>query len=137
MFSDYNFLLGVQPSARVPSPQSLALPWVWIESGYTWLLWGGGVPLLAGFVLFVWVAVRSSWRMTQRPDAWGVCATAVFVAVPVVAVLMVFDPHITYRGSGDLLFMLLAVLATGEAWVGNQVKVPSTTNELGGGSSTR
>lgn len=137
LFSDDNFLLGVQPSARVPSPQSLALPWVWIESGYTWLLWGGGVPLLAGFVLFVWVAVRSSWRMTQRPDAWGVCATAVFVAVPVVAVLMVFDPHITYRGSGDLLFMLLAVLATGEACVGNQVKVPSTTNELGGGSSTR
>ena len=137
LFSDYNYLLGVQPSARVPSPQSLALPWVWIESGYTWLLWGGGVPLLAGFVLFVWVAVRSSWRMTQRPDAWGVCATAVFVAVPVVAVLMVFDPHITYRGSGDLLFMLLAVLATGEACVGNQVTVPSTTNELGGGSSTR
>jgi hypothetical protein len=137
LFSDYNYLLGVQPSARVPSPQSLALPWVWIESGYTWLLWGGGVPLLAAFVLFVWVAVRSSRRMTRRPDAWGVCATAVFVAVPVVAVLMLFDPHITYRGSSDLLFTLVAVLATGEASVGNQVTVPSTTYESGGGSSTR
>jgi hypothetical protein len=119
LFSDYNYLLGVQPSARVPSPQSLALPWVWIESGYTWLLWGGGVPLLASFILFVWTATRSSWRMTPRRDAWGVCATAVFIAVPVVAVLMLFDPHITYRGSGDLLFTLLAVLAAGEFGIRN------------------
>jgi hypothetical protein len=133
LFSDYNYLLGVQPSARVPSPQSLALPWVWIESGYTWLLWGGGIPLLTSFVLFVWVATRDSWRMSRRRDAWGACATAVFIAVPVVAVLMLFDPHITYRGSGDLLFTLLAVLAAGAVGIRNEAEVPATRHEAGGG----
>jgi hypothetical protein len=106
-----NFLLGVQPSARVPSPDTLALPWIWIESGYTWLLWGGGVPLFAAFVFFVIVAVRRSFALGRRPGALGITATGVFVAVPVVAILMIFDPHITYRGSADMLFVLLALMA--------------------------
>lgn len=110
LFSDHNYLLGVQPSARVPSPSNLALPWVWIESGYTWLLWGGGIPLLVGFALFVLVSGRAALAMVPRPDSGGVAATAVFVAVLVVAVLMLFDPHLTYRGSADLLFCLLAVM---------------------------
>jgi hypothetical protein len=135
LFADDNWLLGVQPSARVPSPRSLALPWVWIESGYTWLLWGGGVPLAVSFAVFVWATVRRSRSMIEQRGAWGVCATAVFIAVPVVAVLMLFDPHITYRGSGDLLFMLLAVLAVGESHR-NRVELHTQMNEPGGGSAT-
>ncbi|MFC5952187.1 hypothetical protein ACFQH9_28375 [Pseudonocardia lutea] len=115
LFSDYNFVLGVQPSARVPSPRTLALPWVWIESGYTWLLWGGGLPLLASYILFVALALRYGWRAGRRADLEGVVATGVLVAVLVVAVLMLFDPHLTYRGSGDLLFILLALAAALEA----------------------
>lgn len=107
-----NFLLGVQPSARVPSPDTLALPWIWIESGYTWLFWGGGLPLFAAFVLFVVVTARRSLTLARRPGALGTTATGVFVAVVVVAVLMLFDPHITYRGSADLLFVLLALMAS-------------------------
>ena len=107
-----NFLLGVQPSARVPSPDTLALPWIWIESGYTWLFWGGGVPLFAAFVFFVIVTARSSLALARRPGALGITATGVFVAVVVVAVLMIFDPHITYRGSADMLFVLLALMAS-------------------------
>jgi hypothetical protein len=111
LFSDGNALLGVQPAARVPGPRSIGIDWVWIESGYTWLLWGGGIPLLLAFLALVGTAVRLSWRVARRPDGAGIAATGVFVAVVVITLLMAFDPHITYRGSADLLFCLLAMTA--------------------------
>jgi len=115
LFSDNNFVLGVRPSARVPGSRELAVRWVWIESGYTWLLWGGGIPLLVSYLAFVVVSVRRSWRLAERPDAVGTAATGVLVGVVVSAVLMLFDPHITYRGAADLLFALLALMTAGAA----------------------
>lgn len=108
LFSDWNFFLGVRPAARVVVTTQ-ATGFVWIESGYTWLLWGGGIPLFGSFVVFAVTSAKLGWRTARRPGAAGIAGAATFVAICVTTALMVFDPHLTYRGSGDELFMLAAL----------------------------
>ena len=111
LFSAWNFILGVRAAARIPVA-SKAAGYVWIESGYTWLLWGGGIPLLASFVFFVLATARRGWQAARsNAGAASVAGIATFVAIIVTTVLMMFDPHLTYRGSADLLFVLIALSA--------------------------
>jgi hypothetical protein len=109
LFSDNNWLLGVRPSARILNTTRTG-GFVWIESGYTWLLWGGGIPLLASYIAFVVSVLRRGWAFARRADPAGVAATAVAAAVCAQVALMALDPHLTYRGSGDELFMVLALV---------------------------
>ncbi len=112
LFSNFNFVLGVRPSARIPAPE-LWRQYVWIESGHTWLLWNGGIPLFVAFFVFLWTSLRVTARAARiRSDAVGVAAIASFASLVVLAVLMVLDPHLTLRGSADLLFSLLALATT-------------------------
>jgi hypothetical protein len=113
LFSGDSWLLGVRPAARVVT-QKIATGYIWIESGYTWLLWAGGVPLLLSFVYFLYVAYREGGAMLRcKRAALQAAGLGLVTALSFVAVLMIVDPHITYRGSGDLIFALLGITAAG------------------------
>jgi hypothetical protein len=129
LFSGHHYLLGVRPAARVPDPHR-QFGYIWIESGYTWLLWAGGIPLLLAFIWFVAVTMRAGWRGARTgTEPIRVAAVATCVAVSVTAVTMVFDPHLTYRGSADELFVLLGlVAAAGRA--GARLHHPTTPHRL-------
>ncbi len=133
LFSDHNWILGVRPAARIAT-SSRQYGYVWIESGYTWLLWGGGIPLLASYIGFAVAVVRKGWAYTRRADAAGIAATAVTVAMCSQVILMLFDPHLTYRGSGDALFMILALarILPGRRMPGGAGKHPAALPEISG-----
>jgi hypothetical protein len=112
LFSNFNFVLGVRPSARIRAPESWR-DYVWIESGHTWLLWTGGIPLFLAFWWFLVVSLRRTAQVARaRADAIGIAALASFSGLCVIAVLMILDPHLTLRGTADLLFALLALACT-------------------------
>jgi hypothetical protein len=111
LFSHLNFLLGVRVSARVPS-SALASGYIWIESGYTWLLWAGGLPLLAAFGYFLWIHLSRAIGLAHGEGPVAAAGLALATGLIVIAVLMTIDPHLTYRGSADLLFALIALIGT-------------------------
>jgi hypothetical protein len=109
LFTHGNWILGVRPAPRIPALETWR-EWVYLESGYIWLLWIGGIPFVAAFVFFAIVSLRTLQRVAQeRTDAVGGAATSAFSYLVATIVMMFFDPHLTLRGSADLFFPLLAL----------------------------
>ena len=110
---DGNWLTGVRLAARVRAPETWR-DWVYIESGYTWLVWTGGVVLLVAFLVFVLVGLRTVARVArERDDAVGVAAIASFACLCMLTVLMLLDAHLILRAAADLNFALLALALVG------------------------
>jgi len=110
--SDFNYVLGVRPAARIPAPEAWR-EWVYIESGHTWLLWTGGIPFVIAFAVFAWMGLVRTARLARaRTGAIGVAATAAFATLAVQVVLLTLDVHLVLRGAGELTFALLALAFT-------------------------
>jgi hypothetical protein len=109
LFENDNWLLGVQPAPRLPASETWR-QMIYIESGYVWLLWIGGIPFLLAFLWFSLTVLRKLGPVARsRADAVGCAAAAGYCSVIVIAVLMLFDPHLTVRGGADILYPMLAL----------------------------
>jgi hypothetical protein len=105
----FHWVLGVRPNAVLVAPET----WrdqIFLESGILWLLWVGGVPLLVAYFWFLGRALRDTQRVARaRTDEIGVAAVAAWGSLWAMAVLTIIDQHLTLRGGGDLLFVLLGL----------------------------
>lgn len=107
----FHWVLGVRPDSVLPAPET----WrqiIFLESGYLWFFWVGGLPLFLGFLYFARVAFRHTDRIWRsRRDDVGLAALAAQAALCSILVLSLIDMHLTLRGGGDLFFILLGLSA--------------------------
>lgn len=108
----WNWLTGVRPDSVVIAPETWREQ-IFLESGYTWLLWVGGIPLVLVFVVFARTLLRELYSVVVfRSDAIGVAALAGFAAYITVVTLAILDMHITTRGEADITYVLCALAFT-------------------------
>ena len=94
LLSDDKWLFGVRAAPCVPAPEAWR-EMVYIQSGYVWLIWIGGIPFLLAFLGFAVFALRRLARIARaRADAVGCAAAAGFCWVASMVVMMLFDPHL-------------------------------------------
>lgn len=108
LFEGAGWLVGVSPDPVLPAPET----WrevIYLESGYLQLLWIGGIPLLAAFAWLSVAVLRRARALDRGGDAVGAAGSALRIVWTLLLVLMVIDPHLFLRGTGDLLALLLAV----------------------------
>src|SRR5262249_40580561 len=74
------------------------------------LLWVGGLPFLVAYFWFVSRALRRCWEIARRrSDPTAIACVALVCALASNVIVMLFDPHLTYRRTADVLFVLLAL----------------------------
>ncbi len=126
--ADWGWVLGVGPDTT-RTPPDVWRQIVYLESGYLWLLWVGGIPLLIAAGYFLWTAWRqigSTTAVTGDHDrAWLAMRVTARAAVAMMVALTIIDPHLTLRASADLFYVLVAVGLTGH---GLARRAPSTVD---------
>jgi hypothetical protein len=109
--SGFKWVLGVRPDTVLQAPETWRNT-IFLESGYLWLFWVGGIPLV---LAFLWL-LRNGFRLTRqvagsRADDVGVAAVGARAALWSLLILSLIDPHLTLRGGADLFFCLLGLAA--------------------------
>lgn len=133
--ADWNWVLGVRTAGRVPGRESWN-EWVYIESGYTWAVWTGGLALLAAVTGLLAVLLRTGRRLVcvAEPVTGALGITVVSVGC-VLAVMLSFDPHLTLRGGAELLFVLVGMAAGLDAGSGRETLTGAPLVPVGEGRS--
>jgi peptidoglycan biosynthesis protein MviN/MurJ (putative lipid II flippase) len=109
---DFGFVLGVRPNSIVQAPET----WrdvIFLESGFLWLLWVGGIPFLLAFCWMVAQAARAASRAARAEAPLAIVGGATGAALVCLVVLSIIDKHLQLRGAGDLLFVMLALTLVG------------------------
>jgi hypothetical protein len=105
-------LIGVSPNWTLRAPEI----WrnvVYLESGVLWFVWVGGTPLLAAFIWLSVRILRAARPALTYPGGFGSAVSALDIVWRFLLVLTLIDPHLQQRGTGDLIFTLLAIAVTG------------------------
>jgi len=111
MLGNFRWVLGVRPDSVIPAPET----WrdvIYLESGYLWFFWVGGIPLFLGFLWFARATFRhTKMVIARRDDDIEIAAVAARAALWSLMFLSIIDMHLTLRGGGDLFFILLGLSA--------------------------
>jgi hypothetical protein len=105
-------LIGVSPNEVLQAPER----WrevIYLESGVLYFLWVGGIPLLAAFIWLSVRVLRSVKPALAHPGPFGAASSALDIVWRFLLVLTLIDPHLQLRGTGDLIFTLMGIVATG------------------------
>lgn len=110
----WRWVLGVEPEA-VATPLDRGRRVAYLESGYLWMLFVGGVPLVAAYLMFVRTAVRGLRSLlVETPSLHNAVVISAIASILAIVVLNLTDAHLTFRGGADITFTL-AALAFGAA----------------------
>lgn len=103
--ADGGWLLGVTPETVLLPPDTWRTE-VFIESGYVWALWIGGVPLLLAMLGMLIAGWRAFGQSSARLDA-NAMRIATRGTIAFIAIFSIIDPHTSLRGGADMLYLLL------------------------------
>ncbi len=108
-FSDgFNRVFGVRLDVTADYDQVIGEE-VFLESGYIWFVWVGGIFLLLAAIGFLLTGFHRTRPRMHSGDPWvRAAATAAVSAFIYIALLLPIDQHLTFRASTDLFVMLLA-----------------------------
>ena len=107
-FEPINWIIGVSPDPVLAAPET----WrdvIYLEAGYLAFVWIGGIPLLVAFGWLSVVVLRTVAPVLAADGPTGAAGMTLRIVWIFLLVLTVLDPHLTLRGTGDLLFTLLAL----------------------------
>jgi hypothetical protein len=106
---DFRWVLGVSPNSVLEAPET----WrelIYMEYGYLQFLWVGGVPLLAAFGWLTVAVLRYARRSACDQGPAGAYAAALWAGWWMILVLSLIDIHLVLRGTGELIFVGLAIV---------------------------